>query len=139
MKHYPLPVKVLAVRMRKEGRKWSDIRDAIEEQFQIKAPTARTMQNWGKGTESDLIDRELEAGARHEAKVVKEATLKQTIDELIPNLVRAQEMGDDVEYAVWHWFFSVIITMMGKDKFWRFIKKYRKFVEESDRGVSEEK
>ncbi len=117
-------IKLFALDSRSEGRGWGEIRRAIEEKFNIKPPTVRAMQKWEKGAGRDTLNRVLKEKAKKEAEAIKAQALTSVAEDLLPRLWKARDAGDDIEYAGWRWFFSIVETTLGGEKFKRFLQKY---------------
>ena len=125
MKKYPLNVKILSVSMRRDGNKWEEIRQAIKEQYNISPPTTRIMLNWLKGGDNELIEVALREQASKQAENMKRQALESASKDLLPRLIKSRAAGENVEYAGWHWMFSIMEAALGSEKFWNFIDKYR--------------
>jgi len=132
MKRYPLNVKILAVSMRRDGDKWAEIRQAIKEKYNIEPPTTRIMLNWLKGGDNELIEVALREQAAKQAENIKRQALESASKDLLPRLIKSRAAGENVEYAGWHWMFTIMETTLGSEKFWNFIDKYRKEKEGQD-------
>ena len=126
MKKYPLNVKILAVSMRRDGDKWAEIRQAIKEKYNIEPPTTRIMLNWLKGGDNELIEVALREQAAKQAENIKRQALESASKDLLPRLIKSRAAGENVEYAGWHWMFTIMETTLGSEKFWNFIDRYRK-------------
>ncbi len=125
MKRCSLEVKLFALEKRKAGREWEDIRQAINDKFDIEPPTTRTMQRW----EQQFANREgltdvLTEEANKMAEVAKTEALTQVAGGLLSTLWVAKDTDEDVESAGWKWFFSIVEKMLGSEKFRRFLKEY---------------
>ena len=55
---------------------------------------------------------------------MKKQAINRIAQELLPKLLEARDIGDDVEYAGWRWFFSVMESTLGQEKFRRFMGRY---------------
>lgn len=124
MKKYDFEVKLFALDSRREGKGWGEIRQAIKERFKIEPPTVRAMQLWETGSDRDVLSRALEDKANKEAEEIRKQALKKVAQELVPRLLEARDTGEDIEYAGWSWFFSIVETTLGGDKFRRFMARY---------------
>ncbi|RLC61095.1 MAG: hypothetical protein DRI01_09070 [Chloroflexi bacterium] len=124
MKRYSFEVKLFALDSRGEGKGWGEIRRAIKERFQIEPPTIRAMQKWEQGSDREALNKALKDKARKEAEAMKEQTLNRVAQELLPKLWEARDTGEDVEYAGWSWFFSIMESTMGQEKFRNFMDRY---------------
>ena len=132
MKKYPLNVKIFAVSMRRDGAKWAEIRQAIKEKYNIEPPTTRIMLNWLKGGDNELIEAALREQATKQAENIKRQALESASKDLLPRLIKSRAAGENVEYAGWHWMFTIMEITLGSEKFWNFIDKYRKEKEGQD-------
>ena len=82
------------------------------------------MQKWEKGSDQEVLRRAFEEQANKEAEEKKGQAINRIAQELLPKLLEARDTGEDVEYAGWRWFFSVIEGTLGSDKFKRFMARY---------------
>jgi len=121
---YSFEVKLFALDSRREGKGWGEIRRAIKQRFGIDPPTVRSFQNWEKKTDRGVLNHALKEKARKEAEATKEQTLTSVAEDLLPRLWKARDTGDDVEYAGWRWFFSIVESTLGSEKFKRFLRQY---------------
>ena len=124
MRGYDFSVKLFALDRRHEGGGWGEIKQAIKEKFNIKPPTTRSLQKWEKEIDRDALNRALKERAKREAERVKGETLTRVAEDLLPNLWKARDAGEDIEYAGWRWFFSIIEATLGSEKFGKFFKQY---------------
>jgi hypothetical protein len=124
MRRYSFEVKLFALDKRRQGRGWGEIRRAIAEMFKIEPPTVRAMQRWEKDVDRDVLNRALKEKAKKEAEVVKGQTLTMVAEGLLPQLWKARDAGEDIEYAGWNWFFRIVESSLGTEKFRRFINNY---------------
>ena len=121
---YSFEVKLFALNSRREGKGWGEIRRAIKQRFDIDPPTVRSFQNWEKKTDRGVLNHALKEKARKEAEAIKEQALTSVAEDLLPRLWKARDTGDDIEYAGWRWFFSIVESTLGSAKFKRFLHKY---------------
>ena len=126
MRGYDFEVKLFALEKRHEGRGWGEIKQAIKERFNIKPPTTRSLQKWDKELDRDALNRALREKAKMEAESIKGEALTRVAEDLLPNLWKARDAGEDIEYAGWRWFFSIIETTLGSEKFKKFFSQYMK-------------
>ena len=126
MKRFGFEVKLFALDSRREGKGWGEIRRAIKEKFLIEPPTIRAMQKWEQGEDREILSRAFQDKAKEEAEDIRKKTVNRMAQDLLPKLLEARDAGDDVEYAGWRWFFSVIESTLGQEKFRRFMDKYLK-------------
>jgi hypothetical protein len=124
MKRFSFEVKLFALDNRREGKGWGEIRRAIKENFLIEPPTIRAMQKWEQGSDREVLNSALKDKAKKEAEAIKEQTLNRVAQELLPKLWEARDTGEDVEYAGWSWFFSIMENTLGREKFRRFMARY---------------
>jgi hypothetical protein len=124
MKRYSFEVKLFAFDSRREGKGWGEIRRAIKEKFKIEPPTIRAMQKWGQGSDGEVLKKAIKDKATMEAEVMRKEALNRVAQELFPKLLEARDTGDDVEYAGWSWFFSIMESTMGQEKFRNFMNRY---------------
>ena len=122
---FGMEVKLFAISSRREGKGWGEIRRAIKERFGTeRAPTVRSLQKWEKETDWEIIDRSLKEKAKKQAEVVKGRALTIVAEDLLPRLWKARGAGEDIEYAGWSWFFSILENTLGSETFKGFMKKY---------------
>ena len=125
MRRYDINVKLFTIENRQRGRGWFEIRQAIKERFKIDPPTIRAMQRWEKEIDREAVDRALAEKAKKELEANKGRAIAVTVQDLIPRLWRARDTGEDVEYRGWGWFFGIQESILGAEKFWRFVDQYR--------------
>ena len=70
------------------------------------------------------LNRALKEKAEREAETIKGEALARVAEDLLPNLWKARDAGEDIEYAGWRWFFSVIEATLGSEKFRKFLNQY---------------
>lgn len=121
---FSFEVKLFALDSRREGKGWGEIRHAIKERFNINPPTVRAMQKWDKETDRGVLNRALKEKAKKEAEAIKGQALTSVAEDLLPRLWKARDAGEDIEYAGWRWFFSIIEATLGSEKFRKFFKQY---------------
>ncbi len=121
---YSFEVKLFAVNSRREGKGWGEIRRAIKEKFSIDPPTVRSLQKWEKETDRGVLNRALKEKAKKEAEAVKGQALTSVAEDLLPRLWKARDAGEDIEYAGWKWFFSIVEATLGSKKLKRFLEQY---------------
>ena len=126
MKKYNFELKLFVLDNRRQGKGWGEIRRAIKEKFKIEPPTIRAMQNWQEGTDRDILSRALKDKADKEAEVIRKQAVNKVVQEMLPKILEARDTGEDVEYAGWRWFFSVMENILGREKFKRFMDRYIK-------------
>jgi len=124
MKRYSFEVKLFAFDSRREGEGWGAIRRAIKEKFKIEPPTVRAMQKWEQGSDREVLRTALRDKASKEAEAIRKQALTRVAQELLPKLLEARDTGEDVEYAGWSWFFSIMESTLGREKFKSFMTKY---------------
>jgi len=121
---FSFEVKLFALDSRREGKGWGEIRRAIKERFNINPPTVRAMQKWDKETDRGVLNRALKEKAKKEAEAIKGQALTSVAEDLLPRLWKARDAGEDIEYAGWRWFFSIIEATLGSEKFRKFFNQY---------------
>jgi len=121
---YSIQVKLFALDSRREGKGWGEIRRTIKERFNIDPPTVRSLQKWEKETDRGVLNRALKKKAKKEAETIKGQALTNVAEDLLPRLWKAQDAGEDIEYAGWKWFFSIVEATLGSKKLKRFLKQY---------------
>ncbi|MCL0058273.1 hypothetical protein M1O47_01100 [Dehalococcoidia bacterium] len=124
MRGYDFDIKVFALDRRGEGRGWGEIKQAIRERFNIKPPSTRSLQKWEKELDRNALNRALMEKAKREAEGAKGEALTRAAEDLLPNLWKARDAGEDIEYAGWRWFFSIIEATLGSEKFRKFFNQY---------------
>ncbi len=123
---FSFEVKLFTLNSRREGKGWGEIRRSIKERFKIDPPTVRSLQKWEKETDRGVLDRALKEKAKKEAETIKGQALTSVAEDLLPRLWRARDVGGDVEYAGWKWFFSIVENTLGSEKLKRFLEQYLK-------------
>ena len=124
MKRFELRVKLFAIEHRRKGKTWGEIRRAIKTEFVIDPPTVRAMQKWGKELDREGLSRAIAQKTKEEAEVAKQLVVNSLVGDLVPKLLEAKDAGEDVEYASWKWFFSVMESTLGRDKLRAILDKY---------------
>lgn len=124
MRRYSLEVKLFALDRRRDSSGWGEIRRAIGEEFKIGPPTVRAMQRWEKEIDREAVNRALQQRAKKEIEASKGRAIAVAMEDLVPRLWRARDAGEDIEYRGWGWFFSIQESVLGTEKFRRFIEKY---------------
>ena len=124
MKRYSFEVKLFAFDNRREGKGWGEIRRAIKERFKVEPPTVRAMQKWEQGRDRSALKKALEDQAKKEAEAMRIQAVNRVVLELFPKMLEARDAGEDVEYATWSWFFSIIEGTLGREKFRKFMDRY---------------
>jgi len=90
------------------------------------------MQKWEKELNREGLTRAVEQQIREEAKAAKKYVVNNIIGDLLPILWEAEAAGKNVEYASWRWFFSVVESTLGWDKFRMIAEKYLEESRESN-------
>ena len=126
MRRYPLEVKMFVIEKRRENNEWSQIKQGIREKFSMEPPTVRAMQRWDKELDRAALSKALKERAKKEALAAREQTVTMLAQDLLPTLWKAVDAGDELEYPGWSWFFRLVETSMGTDKFQKFIARYLK-------------
>jgi len=90
------------------------------------------MQKWEKELNREGLTRAVEQQTREEAKAAKKYVVNNIIRDLLPILWEAEAAGGNVEYASWRWFFSVVESTLGRDKFRMIVEKYLEESRESN-------
>ena len=129
MKRYELRVKLFAVDHRRQGKTWGEIRRDIKTEFGIDPPGVRAMQKWEKELDREGLTRAIAKKTSQEAEASKKYAVNSIVRELLPILWEAQDAGEDIEFASWRWFFSVVESTLGKDKFRSIVSRYLKETE----------
>ena len=126
MRRFPTELKAFVIDRRRESKEWSEIKRAVRQRFNMDPPTVRAMQRWDKELDRAELSRLLKQKAKREAEAMKEQTVATLAQDLLPTLWKAVDAGEDIEYTGWSWFFRLIETSLGSDKFGRFITRYCK-------------
>jgi hypothetical protein len=124
MRRFPIEVKVFVIEKRRDDKEWSEIKRGIRETFNMEPPTVRAMQRWDKELDRAALSRALKDKAKKDAQAAKEQTVTMLAQDLLPTLWKAVDAGEDIEYSGWNWFFRLIETSLGTQKFQRFIGRY---------------
>jgi len=127
MRRYPLEVKMFVIERRRGGHdEWSKIKQGIRENFSMEPPTVRAMQRWDKELDRGALSKALKERAKKEAEAAKEQTVTMLAQDLLPTLWKAVDAGEELEYSGWRWFFRLVETSLGSDKFQRYLVNYLK-------------
>jgi hypothetical protein len=129
-------VKLFALNERSEGKGWKIIQKHIQEKYNIKAPTVRAMEKWGKSINKDSITAELMKDVDAQLPKMEMEAKASVTRNLLPVLLSAQYAGEDVNTAAWKWFFQSIENWMGLEKFEHLITEY---FEERKKALAEGK
>ena len=121
---YKTEVKLFALNERTEGKGWKIIRQRIQERFNVKPPTVRAMEKWGKNINRETITAELMKDAKEQMPKIEAAAQMQVAQNLLPVLFKAKEAGQDMETAAWKWFFQWVETWLGRERFKALIEEY---------------
>ncbi|MDD5509491.1 MAG: hypothetical protein PHI12_01575 [Dehalococcoidales bacterium] len=126
MRRFPIEVKVFVIEKRRDGKEWSEIKQAIRETFNMEPPTVRAMQRWDKELDRAALSKALKERAKKDAQVAKEQTVTMLAQDLLPTLWKAVDAGEELEYTGWNWFFRLVETSLGTQKFKSFMGRYLK-------------
>ena len=121
---FSFEVKLFALNSRREGKGWGEIRRSIKQRFNIDPPTTRSLQKWEKETDRGVLNHALKEKAKKEAETIKGQALTIVAEDLLPRLWKTRDAGEDIEYAGWKWFFSIVENTLGSEKLKRFLKQY---------------
>jgi hypothetical protein len=124
MKRFELRVKLFTIDQRRQGKTWGEIRRDIRTEFGIDPPGVRAMQKWEKELDREGLTLAIAKKTNQEAEASKKYVVNTIVRELIPILWDAKNAGEDIEYASWKWFFSVVESTLGRDKFRAILDKY---------------
>jgi hypothetical protein len=124
MNRFHLAVKLFAIENRRKGKPWGDIKRAIQREFLIEPPTIRAMQKWEKELTREGLISAIEKKTKEEAESVKKSVVKSMVGDLVPKLFEAKDAGEDIEYVSWKWFFSLVETTLGREKFRSILDRY---------------
>ena len=117
---------MFVIEKRRENNEWSQIKQGIREKFSMEPPTVRAMQRWDKELDRGALSKALKARAKKEAEVAKEQTVTMLAQDLLPTLWKAVDAGEELEYSGWSWFFRLVESSLGTNKFQNFIVRYLK-------------
>lgn len=121
---YKTEVKLFAINERAEGKGWQNIRQRIQERFNVPPPTVRAMENWQKSLNRETIAAELMKDAKQELPKVQTAVQIEIGQGLLPVLLKAKDAGVDMEAAAWKWFFQWMEKWLGPERFKQLIDEY---------------
>ena len=116
MKRFELRVKLFAIENRRDGKTWGEIRRAIKTEFLIDPPTVRAMQKWEKELDRQGLTRAIEQKAKEEAETAKNQVVNSLVRDLVPKLLEVSRVSGNIESVSWKYFFSVMESMLGRDK-----------------------
>ncbi|MFO8143200.1 MAG: hypothetical protein R6T78_00750, partial [Dehalococcoidales bacterium] len=94
--------------------------------FTMEPPTVRAMQRWDKELDRGALSKALKERARKEAEASREQTVAALAQDLLPTLWKAVDAGEELEYSGWSWFFRLVESSLGTEKFQNFIVRYLK-------------
>ena len=124
MKRFRTEVKLFAISERAEGKNWPTIRRRIQERFNVEPPTTRAMQKWRLTLDQQAITAEITKDIRRQLPQSAQQAELQLIQNAIPVLSKAKDTGQDVEKALWRWFFQWVESIVGQDKFKSLVEEY---------------
>lgn len=124
MKRFRTEVKLFAISEHAEGKNWPTIRRRIQEKFNLEAPGTRAMQQWEKTLDRQAIAAEITKDIRKQLPQSAQQAELQLIQNAIPVLSKARDTGQDVEKALWKWFFQWVDSIVGREKFKSLIEEY---------------
>ena len=128
---YKTEVKLFALNERAEGKGWQIIRQRIQERFNVPPPTVRAMEKWKKSLNRETITAELMKDAKQQLPKVQAEVQMGIAQGLLPVLLKAREVGEDMEAAAWKWFFQWMESWLGRNRFRQLIEEY--FAEQKGR------
>lgn len=127
MVRFKSEVKLFVLDERAQGKSWKVIREGIKDRFNIEPPTIRAMEKWVKNLDRTALQAELlmkNMGGQMPA-IETEARIR-FAQELMPVLLRARDVGQDIELAGWKWFLQFIDNRLGGERFEQMIDEYMK-------------
>lgn len=126
MARFSTQVKLFVLERRAQGVGWKAIKEGIEEEFHIDPPTTRAMQKWEKNLDRTALNRQIMKAMGREAPAIAEDAQQRLAQGLLPVLWQAKDAGGDMELAGWKWFFSLVESQLGSNKFEYFLSEYMK-------------
>jgi len=125
MRRYGLLIQSYVIDQRKDGKPWKAIAQEVGEKFNVKPPTARSMQKWIKrGLSREDMDRMLMEEAKRKLPQAAAWTRDYFSEVMLPAMWRSQEVGVDLEHSMWMLFLAAMEGVVGSDKFERYINDY---------------
>jgi hypothetical protein len=127
MRRYGLQIQSYVIEQRKEGKPWKTLAQEVKEKFGITPPTARAMQKWVKrGLSREEMDKMLTEEAKRKLPEAAAFTQHYFSEVMLPAMWHSQAVGADLEQSMWMMFLSAMESVIGEDKFERFIDSYMK-------------
>ena len=126
MARFKTEVKIFALNQRKQRKKWNEIKESIKEQFGIDPPTVRAMQKWEKRLDQTSLPVELMKDIKGKMPEIERDSRNKFIQSLLPAVLQANVMGEDMEITAWKWFLEFMENEIGRDKVKRVIDAYLK-------------
>jgi hypothetical protein len=124
-KMFPVEVRLFVVDKKKEGHSWERVTELLQQQFNIDPPSRRQMVKWLKTTDRPAINHVLDQKVKKELETKKGKAIAVAMEDLLPRLWKARDMGEDVEYRGWSWFFGIQENVLGSKKYWQFLERYK--------------
>lgn len=120
-------VKLFVLDERAQGKNWKVIKEGIRNKFNVEPPTIRAMEKWIKNLDRTTLQAELlmKNVGREMPAIETEARIR-FAQELMPVLLRAKDVGQDIELAGWKWFLQFIDNRLGSKRFEQMIDEYMK-------------
>lgn len=145
-KTYSVEVRVFALRQRAEGHPWERVRELVRTQFGIDPPPSRRqMEKWAKDTDRRSLARVALRELRRGLPKVEEEIVERAGHSLIPKVLVADLMGDDVGKVIGVWLVGLMEDILGTDRFKQVLEEYLKDLHPSwklalpsDKGHSDE-
>jgi hypothetical protein len=124
MKRFRTEVKLFAINEHSQGKNWPTISRLIQEKFKLEPPTTRAMQKWEETLDREAINAEITKDIKAQMPISARQAQIQLIQNAIPVLSEASETGQNVEKALWRWFFQWVESVVGREKFKSLMQEY---------------
>ncbi|MFO8102066.1 MAG: hypothetical protein R6U37_07885 [Dehalococcoidia bacterium] len=124
MASYNVEVKIFALEQRKKRKRWKSIQDSIKKRFGIEPPTIRVMQKWEKTLDLKDLSAEIAKGVKKRMPAIQTSAELSFAQSLLPAIMHAKEVGEDMEITAWKWFLQFMKSQIGEEKLKRVIDEY---------------
>ena len=121
---YSTEAKVFALDLRRRGRTWKEVQQAVNDAFSVKAPSLRALQKWEKEFDPDAVARVMKSHPEIRIPWMDKSALQRVAEEMLSVLWQAEEADEDVELHGWLYFLSIVERHLGSDRFWRLLSEY---------------
>jgi len=121
---YSPELKLFALDRRREGKGWGEIRRLIRDKYNPDPlPSRRAMQRWDQLDYEELSSK-VANKAQMQVMMNKDSGFAQAAEAQLHNLWGLRRLGETIEYGGWQQFFTLLESILGTEKFLRYIDTY---------------